>query len=325
MIMYTRAFAITLILIIILSGCGEKTSPTPPSGPHVYMSGFMNNSAVYWKDKTLVTLDPAFNTTGIVVNGQDVYVCGNRGYSYQGGTVDRGCYWKNGVRTDLSDPPSNATGIAVLGSDVYVVGVSMINNKYVATIWKNGTATALSTTEGSIANGICISGTDIYVAGQDGAACYWKNGVKTVLDPDGSSNARAVTVVGGDVFVAGNTYTQWLHKQAAYWKNGVRTDLLTGNNDQDVIDSYANGIGVDGNDVHVSGWLNAYDAAYWKNGVMKHLNNPAQYVNIAKNTGNLFMFDHSPFISLNSADYWYKDTVRNVSGGYGTGIFVTAP
>jgi hypothetical protein len=273
----------------------------------------------------MISLDQATNTTGITVVGKDVYVCGNRGYTYQAGTADRACYWKNGARVDMSDPPSYANGMAVLGNDVYLVGSALINNGYVAVYWKNGVATPLSTVNQSLANGITISGTDVYIAGFDGqAACYWKNGVKTILENDPSANALAVTVSGNDVYVAGNIYTQWLHRKAVYWKNGVLTRLETGNNDSTVVDTYANAIGSDGTDVHVSGWENAYDAVYWKNGTMKHLNNPAQSVNIAHNTGNLFLFNHLPYISLNSSDYWYDDTVRHVGNGYGTGIFVLA-
>lgn len=322
--MSSSRLILPLMLLSILSGCGEKSSPTPASGPHIYMSGFANNSALYWKDRSLVTLDPAENATGITVQGTDVYVCGNRSFPWQGGTADMACYWKNGVRVDLSNPPSYANAIALLGKDVFVVGSATVNDKYVAVYWKNGALLQLSTENRSLANGITVYGMDFYVAGFDGqAACYWKNGIKTILDPDPASNAYAVAVNGGDVYVAGNIYTQWLHRKAVYWKNGVLTRLETGRNDSLVVDTYANGIGVDADTVHVSGWINAYDAVYWKNGAMKFLNNPARYVNAAQNKGNLFLFGHTPYVSLNTADYWYNDTVHHVASGYGTGIFVT--
>jgi len=311
--------------VLVLTGCSRAPKPNPGlPGPHIYLSGFTGNNAVYWIDHTMISLDLATNATGITVVGKDVYVCGNRGFAYQGGGADRACYWNNGTRVDMSDPPSYANGIAVSGNDIYVVGSALINNDYVAVYWKNGTATPLSTVNNSLANGITISGSDVYIAGFDGqGACYWKNGVKTMLENDPSANAWAVTIDGSDVYVTGNIYTQWLHRKAAYWKNGSLTRLETGKNDSMVVDTYANGIGVDGSDVHVSGWINAYDAVYWKNGAMKRLYNPDTYVNIAHNTGNLFMFNHSPYISLNSSDYWYNDTVRHVGNGYGTGIFVS--
>ena len=67
------------------------------------------------------------NASSIFVSGTDVYMSGN----YAGGP----CYWKNGVRTDLSRIGSGGTSsIFVHGTDVYVAGR---NNGYPC-YWKNG-------------------------------------------------------------------------------------------------------------------------------------------------------------------------------------------
>ena len=81
----------------------------------------------------------------------------------------------------------------------------------------------------SQANGIAVSGSDVYIAGavfgSDGAlhATYWKNGVPTTLDQK-YSVATAITVSGSDVYVAGNRSVD----SALYWKNGTPVVLGRG-------------------------------------------------------------------------------------------------
>ena len=57
-----------------------------------------------------------------------------------------------------------------------------------ALYWKNGASTPL--TEDGAANGVMVSGTDVYITGSDGVnAVYWKNGVETKLGIGGAGNA----------------------------------------------------------------------------------------------------------------------------------------
>jgi len=130
--------------------------------------------------------------------------------------------WKNGIATAL--PPNSGMGsssayaIAVSGSDVYVAGAeisieydgtTIANITYIPTVWKNGVATALPLTDDTsraTANAIAVSGSDVYVAGNevktwseyddttDTTAVYvtsivtvWKNGTATVLNESTNS------------------------------------------------------------------------------------------------------------------------------------------
>ncbi|MBJ7880400.1 hypothetical protein [Gelidibacter salicanalis] len=77
------------------------------SGTDVYAVGLINKSnsnstghtACYWKNQELVELEDDAQAYGIFVEGGDVYVSGAVGHK----PVNyRPCYWKNGVRVDLT-------------------------------------------------------------------------------------------------------------------------------------------------------------------------------------------------------------------------------
>jgi hypothetical protein len=76
--------------------------------------------------------------------------------------------------------------------DVYAAGLEYNGSTYVATVWKNGVATALT----------------------DGA---------------NDAQARSVYVVGSDVYAAGYEYNGSMYV-AKVWKNGVATSLTDGAN-----------------------------------------------------------------------------------------------
>ncbi|HTQ28589.1 MAG TPA: hypothetical protein VMI35_10690 [Puia sp.] len=249
------------------------------SGTDVYVAGVQavngTSLATYWKNGEPVVLSDSNATKSAVANcifisGADVYVAG---YELKSNGVGSAVYWKNGVEVNLTPlsppyPPSptntffiyslgqyaNATGIAVSSTgDVYVAGT----DRYItAAFWKNGVITQLADTGIiSFAQGLYVSGSDVYVAGiANNTACYWKNGVFNGLPNGSSATANAIFVSGSDILVAGNG------NGPVYWKNGSQTRL--GSNGYDV----ANGIFEYGNDVYVAG---TYDraAVYWKNGV----------------------------------------------------------
>src|SRR5258708_2889750 len=74
-----------------------------------------NNLVVYWKNGTQVTLSAGAknaNATGIVLSGNDVYVCG---WFVTGGLYNRATYWKNGSALVLTgeNTPFQAFGMTV--------------------------------------------------------------------------------------------------------------------------------------------------------------------------------------------------------------------
>lgn len=186
------------------------------SGNDVYVSGGSTSYyadkdssmefARYWKNGVNINLSPGLVekngttvvdypvTTGIFVNGNDVYLSGLRGYN-------QALYWKNGSPVFLTTQQTYgaaANAIFVTGNDIYVAGnqADASGNNH-AVYWKNGSVNQLSNNL-SGAYAITIMNGDIYVAGVDyingiGYATYWKNGVPTHLGNNGS--AQAITVV----------------------------------------------------------------------------------------------------------------------------------
>ena len=95
--------------------------------------------------------------------------------------------WKNGIPTDIASGSGDAWGksIAVAdNNDVYIAGQEILNGKWAARLWKNGTATTLNDgTKFAFANAVTVKGNDVYVAGIERDANnileyvrVWKNG-----------------------------------------------------------------------------------------------------------------------------------------------------
>jgi hypothetical protein len=195
------------------------------SGSDVYVAGFISNDAdgkttlpAVWKNGVITMLGLGTGVSygsanAIYVNGNDVYV---------GGTMIADNYgllmpviWKNSAMTfmsttTLSDAAGagGINGIYVSGSDVYVAGYSVndIARVKVATLWKNGTPSALTIAKvynDSAADAIVVSGNDVYVSGsvQNGTnitniafATIWKNGTPTTLRTATRSEAYSIFV-----------------------------------------------------------------------------------------------------------------------------------
>jgi hypothetical protein len=229
------------------------------SGKDVYLAGCINffNATVpcYWKngvrtDLSRPGLKGSAEANAIFVVGSDVYVAGSSNIEVNMNmAIPVACYWKNGVRTDLSpfDPKRQAYGLSIFFSEgnVYVAGyVADLNYRAIPCYWTNGVRTELSRmdeTKTGQANSIQVSEGGIYVAGQtQGEACevipcYWKNGTRTdlsVVSPGKGGMVNSIFVLGSDVFTAG--YSGFDPNQGAdfavpcYWKNGERTDLDLG-------------------------------------------------------------------------------------------------
>ncbi len=230
----------------------------------------------YWKNGVLPHVSSAtglgWSVSSFAVSGKDVYFAGEF-LGGSGGEFSVACFWKNGIQTVLSGISANgnaeARAIYLSGQDVYVCGYTANDSLgQVACYWKNGERVDLAS--GIYTNGICVAGSDVYVAGGSSSTpCYWKNGVRMELsDVDALAWVTDMCLSGSDVYIAGITMREVGPTEVpCYWKNGKRTDLSmlvsdkTGGTDS---------IYVSGNDVYVAGFtLNGADVqipCYWKNG-----------------------------------------------------------
>ena len=206
----------------------------------------------------------------------DVYVAGDE--------EDAPMLWKNGEPTKLSHKGLGgiATAVFVSGNDVYAAGLECVYDggqdqddpsRYVGVFWKNGIISRVTDLAGKAVlevNDLFVSGSDVYLVGQDkfGAqpsAMLWKNGIADPLS-DGSKFARAssVFVSGNDVYVAGS------HDGVSLWKNKILSKYTN--------DSYceAHSVFVSGNDVYVVGRVSK-TATLWKNGVAEKLTDGSKF------------------------------------------------
>lgn len=215
---------------------------------------YVNTSYAYAYDEhdTGLAFLPDY-VTGIAVSGSDVYLAGGV-TSWSAGvssSMHFTAYWKNGNLVDLPNgftgtTPTDSTGwfspkvtgIAVSGSHVYACGTeytelgktgSTYNIVYQATMWKDSALIYLgSKSDYSQAYGICVSGTDVYVAGTLGIggsnnhAVYWKNGTPVTLDNTPGSSAIGVAVAGNNVYAVG-----YIGLTAILWRNGKAYPLKT--------------------------------------------------------------------------------------------------
>jgi len=85
----------------------------------------------------------------------------------------------------------------------------------------------LTPSTGGVANGVLVSGSDVYVVGiSGGQAAVWKNNVQTTLDPSYSATATAIAGNGKDIFIAGKIATSSI-TTCVYWQNGINKELAT--------------------------------------------------------------------------------------------------
>ena len=184
--------------------------------------------------------------------------------------------------------------------DVFVAG----QQGGVAQYWKNGNAVTLS--NGEIANDIYVSGSDVYVAGQEylgggiyQIAKYWKNGIAVNLT-NGISYAGAndIYVSGNDIYVAG-WETDINPPQAKYWKNDVAVNLSNGHE--------ATSIYVSGNDVYVAGYDPGQVAKYWKNGIGVNLSTDSSDYSFAN---DIYVSGNDVFVAGRVGEKIYYDSVN---------------
>jgi hypothetical protein len=142
-------------------------------------------------------------------SNSDLFIAG---YVYDADGVNIPCYWKNGVREDLSRISNINHGVATsieftginnqLGIDTYVAGYTHNDeDEPVPCFWKNGVRTDLKGPNDipivGHATAIDFFDGDVYVSGtvtgQFGESpCYWKNGVITLFNQPGAANTMSI-------------------------------------------------------------------------------------------------------------------------------------
>lgn len=181
-----------------------------------------------------------------------------------------GCCWKVDLATGNIDkitltPYGGATDIVLSGSDIYISGyITNLNGKNQACYWKNGIMTLLSPSGKDFeGNAIAVSGTDIYVACDEGGGgtkpCYTKNGALTYLSTSQQyAWATDIALSGDNVYISGGEGSA-----ACYWMNGNKTSLISTHSTRE-----SRSIFVSETDVYVSGRVRypGWTACYWKNG-----------------------------------------------------------
>lgn len=207
--------------------------------------------------------------------------------------------WKNGEPTKLpqKDEGSVATAVFVSGNDVYVAGLECVYDggqdqenpsRYVGAFWKNGVISRVTDLAGKAdgieINGLFVSGSDVYVVGQDKfgeepVAMLWKNGIaETLSDGSKSAYAYSVFVSGNDIYVVG--YERRGSKVAAmlWTKRGESGSWESKNLTDGSRDAYANSIYVIDNHIYIAGveekenspldiamlWTKAPDSDTWE-------------------------------------------------------------
>lgn len=183
--------------------------------------------------------------------------------------------------------------------DVYVAG---LDDRRVATYWKNGTPVHLST-KYSVANMIFVSQGDVYITGNEEGtsnAFYWKNGEKVILPQVGKT--WGIFASGSDVHVIGTIERivgQSIGTTAVYWKNGIIKELP--NSSLSLIKARPSYITVNGSDVFISGSISypIHSSSFyskpviWKNGELTTLFVPSEYYNGAEATSIKFSNGHT--------------------------------
>lgn len=273
--MKTQLFAMLAMALLFVSCKKDQTDSTSVLEDNVYVSGIQTtgglDKGVVWKNGTVAV--NALNTSrhyyanSIAVNGTDVYTAGYENTT-NGGKVH---VWKNGtLHYSLGDASCIGNGIAVSGNDIYVAGgVFETQTLRRSVVWKNADAsgyTILATASSGIeAKNVVVSGTDVYVCGQDintngVIARIWKNGVAMTLNNSANCYINDIAIDGTDVYAIGDTFNGSIR----FWKNGIATDITSPNS------LYCTAIVVSNNQVYIAGREVAGGkgtAKYWKNGV----------------------------------------------------------
>ena len=195
---------------------------------------------------------------------------------------------------------------------VYVAGSEVIDDKRMATVWKDGVATHLNDgiDEYGDAMSVFVKDKDVYVAGYTrpktgsrSTATLWVNNTPRPLTFSGDySIANAVYVSGNDVYVAGYEVSGQT-STSIIWKNGVREALGADGYSTSLYDIF-----VSGGDVYAVGTGTDNTgkisfASYWKNGVFTKLT-----------TGETNAYANSIFVKGNNVYIAGSDYIKDNVG-----------
>ena len=238
----------------------------------------------------------------------------------------------------------NATITATVGSqsvnavvtivpNVYIGGYESNGTNNVATLWKNGTQTALSTTaDNSQVNSVFVVGADIYAAGFDGnTAMVWKNGEELYKLTNGANGARAngIYVEGSDIYAVGEENIDGIFV-AKVWKNGNLLKYITNG----ATNAYGKSIFVDGVDIYVAGHENNGElniAKVWKNFQVLHDlsdgSNPAEAYSLFWDGTDVHTVGTEIKVGTFVAQIWVnevlsKELTNGTNNGYARSVFV---
>ena len=209
-------------------------------------------------------------------------------------------------------------------SGVFVSG-TMYNT---AVYWQDTTLHKLPMLLGSSSNAkaILVSGSDLYVAGNDGNfAVIWKNGQEVKLN--GGGMACGIALAGKDLYAAGTD-----NAMPVYWKNGIESGLPLSDG---FTFAYTYSIAVSGSDVYVAG--TQYNSmggigTLWKNGVPSLLSDsdtPSGAVSVVVSNGNVYVAGDIAYQSgtkrYGCAAYWKNGQLNQLSTvpSYANSIFVS--
>jgi hypothetical protein len=216
--------------------------------------------------------------------------------------------------------------------DVYVAGYAQNGaaSQTIAEYCKNDSFIHLTDgTRAAYAEGITVSGHDVYVAGTEMnaghtfIAKYWKNGSPVVLGiAETSSSAYAIALSGGDVYVAGVQEQPAGIPNPVYWKNGVLHRLQTNMSGGAI----ANSLALSGSDLYIGGWASNGQhnvALYWKNGnpvILSDGSSNAGVMSIAIYNGDVYACGFVSIGNTSAAVYWKNGQITALDGTTANGI-----
>ncbi len=260
------------------------TETTTNTGPTVYAAGFYPNgtstTACYWANGTrfdlggtgISTANPAHATSIFAASG-NIYVGGY----YNNGTGYVGCYWvidASGVatKTDLPGANANVNAIFVSGGTVYTAGYYFNGTQNIACYWTAaGNPVSLPSAGISFATSLYVTGSTIYVAGQDSfsIACYWTIAGTTApaqtpltVTGAGAAIANSISGSGTSISIAGQDTSTSGTPTAVYWTGSNLAEISL-----NLANGSANSIFVSGGAIYIAGQYNDLSANpvgfYW--------------------------------------------------------------
>lgn len=228
----------TILTLIIFNLLACKKDKLLVSEPDIYLGGYFTNGpitqAAYWKNNEFHPVNNELLDSwgfGIVVDQSNVFLAG----TYSGNA----CYWKNGMRNNLTDDTMNgvANAIAIKNGILYIIGfakpindLQAVDTAFLWIVEENGNITSknLEANE-SLAFDLYLDGDNIYIAGSNlSKPCYWVYEINTnnktrVGLGNGWGQADAITIYNSKVYCSGfyetiptNPYYNclWIDQQA---------------------------------------------------------------------------------------------------------------